>query len=284
MDSLQCFGIGAIREPFGNEVCDLQHFFFLHAARCDGRCADADATGLEDWIGVEWDAVFVYCDAGPVENFLRFFAVQVFRAKIDQHEVVVGAAGNDSITVLADARGERFGIDHYLPLIFAKLRLERFMKANGFCSDNVHQWAALYPGENGGIDLLGEFLFAHNNAAPRPAQTLMCGGGDKMRVRDRTWMLAARNEPGDVRHVDEQKRADRIRNLAQTREIDNTRISRCAGGNHQRSDFFGLFLQRVVIDLLGLFADSVLRHCIKFAGEICWVTMGEMTAVREIHR
>jgi hypothetical protein len=122
--------------------------------------------------------------------------------------VVVGAARNDSITVLANARGERFGIDHYLPLIFAKLRLERFMKANGFRSDNVHQWAALYPRENGRIDLLGEFLFAYNNAAPRPAQTLMGGGGDKMRVRDRTWMLAARNEPGDMRHVDKKNRAD----------------------------------------------------------------------------
>src|SRR5678815_2490771 len=172
------------------------------------------------------------CDAGAIECFLRFFAVQVFRAEIDQHEVVVGAARNDSITVLADSRRERFGVDHYLPLIFAKLRLERFMKANSFRSNNVHQWAALHPRENGGIDLLGEFLFAHNDAAPRPAQTLMCGGGDKMRVWDRTWMLAAYNQTSDVRHVDEQKRADRIRNLAQTREIDNARISRCTGGNH----------------------------------------------------
>ena len=115
--------------------------------------------------------------------------------------MVVGAAGNNSIAVLADARGERFGIDHYLSLIFAKFRLERFVKANSFRSDNVHQWSTLHARENGRIDLLGEFLFAHNNAAPRPAQTLMCGGGDKMRVRDRTWMLAARNEPGNVRHV-----------------------------------------------------------------------------------
>ncbi len=138
-------------------------------------------------------------------DFLRFFAVQVFRAKINQHEVVVGAAGNDAITVLAEPRGERFGVDHYLPLIFAKLRLERFMKANGFGSDDVHQWAALDARENGRIDLFGEFLFAHNDAAARPAQTLMCSGGDKMCVRDRAWMLAARNEPGDVRHVDEQE-------------------------------------------------------------------------------
>ena len=106
---------------------------------------------------------------------------------------------------MANTGGERFGVDHYLSLIFAELRLERFMKTNGFRSDNVHQWAALHAGENGGIDLLGEFLFAHNDAATRTAQTFMCRGGDKMRVRNRAWMLAARNEPGDVRHVDEQE-------------------------------------------------------------------------------
>ena len=99
MDSLQCFGIGAIGERFSNQVGDLQHFFFFHAARCDGRCADADATGLEDWICIKWDAVFVYCDAGPVENFLCFFAVNFLWAKIDEHQMIVGTAARDSVTM-----------------------------------------------------------------------------------------------------------------------------------------------------------------------------------------
>ena len=73
-------------------------------------------------------------------------------------------------------------------------------------------------------------------------------------------MLAAGNQTGDVRHVDEKNRADRIGDLAQPREIDDARISGRAGGDHRRPDFLGLFLQRVVIDLLGLLAHAVLRR------------------------
>ncbi len=99
MHFLQCFGIGAIGERFSNQVRDLQHFLFFHAARCDGRGPDSDTARLEDWIGIEWDAVFVYCDAGPIENFLCFFAVNFLRPKIDEHQVIIGTAGDDAITM-----------------------------------------------------------------------------------------------------------------------------------------------------------------------------------------
>ena len=119
---------------------------------------------------------------------------------------------------------------------------------------------------------------------PRGPRKLLCVVVvTKLRVRNRTRMLTAGDEPGDVRHVDEQKRADRIGDLAQPREIDDARISRCAGGDHHRPNFFGLFLQRVVIDLLGLLAHAVLRDVVKFAGEIRRMAVGEMAAVREIH-
>ena len=35
-------------ERFRDEIGNLEHFFFFHAARRDGRRADADAAGLED--------------------------------------------------------------------------------------------------------------------------------------------------------------------------------------------------------------------------------------------
>jgi len=35
---------------------------------------------------------FVHGNPGTIENFLRFFAVNFFRTKIDEHEVIVGAA------------------------------------------------------------------------------------------------------------------------------------------------------------------------------------------------
>ena len=116
-------------------------------------------------------------------------------------------------------------VQNNLALIFAELRLQRFMKANRFRCDHMHERAALHAWENGRIDLLGKFLFAHDDAATRTAQTLVRRRGDKLRVRDRTGMLAARYQTCDVRHVDEQNRANRIRDLTQSRKIDDTRIS-----------------------------------------------------------
>ena len=76
-------------------------------------------------------------------------------------------------------------------------------------------------------------------------------------------MLAARDQTGDVRHVDEENRADGIGDLSQPRKIDDARISGSAGGDHGRFHFFRLFLERVVIDLLGFLAHAVLRDGVK---------------------
>ncbi len=204
MHLLQCFRVGAMSQRFSEEIRDLQHFLFSHAARCDGRRTDADTTRLEDWISIEGDPVLVYGDAGAIENFLRLFAVNFLRAKIDEHQMIIGAAGDDAVTMFGQAGIKRFGVQDHLPLIFAELRLERFMKANGFRCDHMHERTALHAGENSGIDLLGEFLFAHDDTATRSAQTLVRSSGDKLRVLDRTGMLAAGYEACDVRHVDKQ--------------------------------------------------------------------------------
>jgi hypothetical protein len=105
--------------------------------------------------------------------------------------VVVGPAGNDAITVLGDSCGQGLGIDHDLPLIFAKLRLKRLVKTNRFGGDDVHERAALHSGKKRRIDLLAEFLLAQHDAAARPAQTFMRCGRDKLRMRYRTRVLAA---------------------------------------------------------------------------------------------
>ena len=71
------------------------------------------------------------------------------------------------------------------------------------------------PGKTVASICLREFFLAHDDAAARAAQTFVRRGGDKMRVRNRAGMLAACNETGDVRHVDEKNRADGIGDLAQ---------------------------------------------------------------------
>ena len=78
------------------------------------------------------------------------------------------------------------------------------MKTNRFCSDNVHQRASLHSRKHRGVDLFGELRRAHDDSAARAAQTFVRCRRDEMRVRQGRGMLAARNESGNVRHVDEQ--------------------------------------------------------------------------------
>src|SRR5689334_21608617 len=107
---LQPVSISAIDQGASNQVRDLQHFFLFHSARRDGWRANAYATWLKDWVGVEGNAVLVYRDAGLVENFLGFFSVNYLWAKIDEHQMIIGAAGDDAITMLGQAGCQRFGI------------------------------------------------------------------------------------------------------------------------------------------------------------------------------
>src|SRR5438552_11444636 len=107
---------------------------------------------------------------------------------------------------------------------------------------------------------------------------------DKLRVRNRTGMLAARDEPGDMRHVYEEKRPAGIGDVTQTRKIERARISRGTGSDHRWLGFVGQFFEGVVIDLLGFFSHAVMRDLIKFAGKIRRMSMGEVATVGQIHR
>ena len=127
--------------------------------------------------------------------------------------MIVGAAGNNAVTVFRQTGSERLSVDDHLPLIIAELRLERFVETNRFCSNDMHQRSTLNAGKDGRVDLFREFFFAHHDAAARATQTLVRRRSDKLRVRDRTRMLSPGDEPGDMGHVDEEKCADRIGDL-----------------------------------------------------------------------
>src|SRR5438874_8002897 len=96
-------------------------------------------------------------------------------------------------------------------------------------------------------------------------------------------MLAPRDEPGDMRHVYEEKRPAGIGDVTQTRKIERARISRGTGSDHRWLGFVGQFFEGVVIDLLGFFSHAVMRDLIKFAGKIRRMSMGEVATVAQFH-
>jgi hypothetical protein len=135
------------------------------------------------------------------------FAVNFFRAQIDQHQMIVGAAADDAITVLGQTGGQRFRVDHNLALIIAELRLERFVETNRFGGNDVHERSALNAGKTVASICFANFSW-HMTMPPRGPRRLLCVVVVTNARAGSDWMLAAGDEPGDVRHVDEKKRAD----------------------------------------------------------------------------
>ena len=166
--------------------------------------------------------------------------------------------------------------------VVAEAGLERFAEGHGLRRHDVHKRAALLSGEDGPVHASGVLLLAQDHAGARAAQSFVRGSGDDLRVRHGRGMRATCNQACEVRHVDEQKGADFIRDGAHAREIEGPGIGAAAA-----DDELGLFPARdfgelVVVDDLGVLAHAVGGDAIELAGEVELVAVREMAAVSEI--
>src|SRR6266849_3005261 len=95
-DALLDFGVADVGEDFGDPGGDLLHLRFVHAARGHGRAAEADAAALHGGQGIERNGILVYGDAGAIEGFFGVGAGDAAGMDLDQEEVIVRAAGDDT--------------------------------------------------------------------------------------------------------------------------------------------------------------------------------------------
>ncbi len=95
-------------------------------------------------------------------------------------------------------------------------------------------------------------------------------------------MDTARDETGEMRHVDQEIGADAVGDLPETFEIPGTRIGRATGDDQLRPDLLGLFCHRIHVDDLVLAPHRVMRGLEPFAGHVDGRAMGEMSAGGEI--
>ena len=90
------------------------------------------------------------------------------------------------------------------------------------------------------VDVLRELLLAEHEPAARTAQRLVRGGRDDVRVRHRIEVAGehlAGDEPREVRHVDHERRAHLVGDLANDAEVDQPRVRAVAGDQDQRPLF-----------------------------------------------
>src|SRR6185369_6141779 len=92
-------------------------------------------------------------------------------------------------------------------------------------------------------------------------------------VRNRRRMQPGSDGTSDVRDIGKHPRTDTASDLSDAFEVDNTRISRCATNKQFRSMLFSDSLQLVVVDLLGLFRNTVVSDFVTEPGEIQRMTV-----------
>ena len=142
-------------------------------------------------------------------------------------------------------------------LVRLEFRLERLAEADRLGGDDMLERAALCAGEDGLVKLLCQFLIVRqNDAAARTAQRLVRGGGDDIRVGNRTLVQTGSHQTGNVRHVNEQVCADLVCDFSEFFKVDGARVRGRTGDDHLRLFLFRKGTERIVVD------EAVLIHAV----------------------
>ena len=97
-------------------------------------------------------AVLVDRDAGLAQREFGLGAENAFLEDIDQHEVIVGSAGDDAEAGLLQALREHLGVGDDLRGVGAELGPQRLSEGNSLGGDDVHERTALLAGEDRLVD------------------------------------------------------------------------------------------------------------------------------------
>src|SRR5208337_2347078 len=103
------------------------HLGLFHAPRGDRRGPDPEAARDKRALGLVRDRVLVHGYAGPAERRLGFQAGDALGCQVEEHEVVVGAAGDEAEAVCQEGFGEDLCILDDLLIVFCERGPEGFL-------------------------------------------------------------------------------------------------------------------------------------------------------------
>ena len=86
--------------------------------------------------------------------------------RLDEEQVVVGAAGDDLIVAAGEPRGHGAGICQHLPLVGRELGLQRLEQRHRLRGDDMHERPALRAREDQRIELLAISSFSRARIRP----------------------------------------------------------------------------------------------------------------------
>jgi len=203
-------------------------------------------------------------------------------AEVDQHEVVVGAAGDEGEAVFLQRLGEHVGVVDHVLGVGLERGVERLLEPDRLPGDVVHERAALPAGEHGLVDVVGELLVAHHDPAATGADRLVRGAGDEVGDPDRRGGDAGGDEPGDVGDIGEVVGVDRIGGRLDLLPVDRARVRGVAGDDDVRLELLGRLAEPLVVDVAGVGVDLVLLDLVDLAREVRGVAVREVAAVVQV--
>ena len=210
------------------------HLRLVHPAAGDRGGPDPDPAGDHRRVRVVGDRVAVDGDLHLAERQVGLLAGDAQRAHVDEHQVVVGPAGDDRGARLDQRRGEGLRVRHRLRRVALELGAHRLLEGDRLGGDDVLERPALQRGEDGLVDRLGEVRVAEDHPAARAAQRLVGGGAHDVRVRHRARVHPGRHEAREVGHVGHQVGADLVGDRPEGGEVPEARVGGGAGDDHLR--------------------------------------------------
>ena len=198
--------------------------------------------------------------------------------------MVVGAARNDAVAAILNGLAHDLAVLDDLLGVALLLGEHPLAEDDGLRRDDVLERTALHAREYGGVESLGPLLLAENHAAARTAEGLMGRRGDEIGVRNGRGMGAARDETGDMGHVDEHDAACLVADLADALEVDRARIGRCARKKNLGLHFHRKLLDLIVVERLGLGINRIRDDVVYLAREVDGRAVRKVTALIERHR
>jgi hypothetical protein len=228
----------------------------------------------------------------PIRPFARhyrirrpsFFQHRRNRAQIQQHQVIVGAPGNQSNASPLQGSRQGLGIGDNLGRVLGKAGLQGFSKGHRLAGNDMLQRPPLTAGEHRLIQLFAQLWVAgENEPSTRPAQRLVGGGGHHIAEGHRVGVVSGGHQAGNMGNVGQQISSHLVGNGAESGKVDCPRIGRVAADDQLGPVLQGQIPHLVKINPLRLRMHPVVHHAEPLAGDVYRGAVGKVAAVGQIH-
>ncbi|MMZ65660.1 hypothetical protein D1872_280780 [compost metagenome] len=125
----------------------------------------------------------------------------------------------------------------------------------------MHQRSSLDPGEDSGVDLLGDiFVVGHDHTASGTSECFVGSGGDDVTVREGAGVFTRCDQSGDMCDIRKKYCTDGVGDFTEFGEIDLTWIGTRTADDQLGLDDFGDIHDTIVVD------TPVHLHAVEKAG------------------